>query len=242
MQQPVSGAVSRSCRYRRAGGSFEHILRTVAERGDRRRRGRATERWIEQRLAQHRNPSGPLLHPQSDGRWIQISERKTQDGGTVGVFTEVTELKQREEELAKAIEAKDTALQLLQAALDSIAYGVLFMDADLRIRLANRAYREIWDMPEEFFCDHPSLRQDMEYTRRQGLDQVRDTEWHEYIAGRIKAIREGNIPPQELRLANNKVLQYDMRRAARRRAHADLFRHHPAEAYSRGVARERGTV
>ena len=51
---------------------------------------------LSERLAQHRNPGGPLLHPQSDGRWIQISERKTQDGGTVGVFTDVTELKKRE--------------------------------------------------------------------------------------------------------------------------------------------------
>ena len=191
------------------GVSFEHIIRTAAERGVVADAVERPEEWVAQRLAQHRNPSGSLLHPQSDGRWIQISERKTQDGGTVGVFTEVTELKRREEELAKANEAKDTALQLLQAALDSIAHGVLFMDADLRIRLANRAYREIWDMPEEFFRDHPSLRQDMEYTRRQGLYQVRDAEWQEYIACRIKEIREGNIPPQELRLANNKVLQYE---------------------------------
>ena len=64
-------------------------------------------------------------------------------------------------------------------------------------------------MPEEFFRDHPSLRQDMEYTRRQGLYQVQDAEWQEYIACRIKEIREGNIPPQELRLANNRVLQYE---------------------------------
>jgi PAS domain S-box-containing protein len=191
------------------GVSFEHIIRTAAERGVVADAVERPEEWVAQRLAQHRNPSGSLLHPQSDGRWIQVSERKTQDGGTVGVFTEVTELKRREEELAKAIEAKDTALQLLQAALNSIAHGVLFMDADLRIRLANRAYREIWDMPEEFFRDHPSLRQDMEYTRRQGLYQVRDAEWQEYIACRIKEIREGNIPPQELRLANNKVLQYE---------------------------------
>ena len=191
------------------GVSFEHIIRTAAERGVVADAVERPEEWVAQRLAQHRNPSGSLLHPQSDGRWIQISERKTQDGGTVGVFTEVTELKRREEELAKANEAKDTALQLLQAALDSIAHGVLFMDADLRIRLANRAYREIWDMPEEFFRDHPSLRQDMEYTRRQGLYQVQDAEWQEYIACRIKEIREGNIPPQELRLANNKVLQYE---------------------------------
>ena len=42
--------------------------------------------------------------PQSDGRWIQISERKTQDGGTVGVFTDVTELKRAEEALREKTE------------------------------------------------------------------------------------------------------------------------------------------
>jgi PAS domain S-box-containing protein len=193
----------------RPGLQFEEMLRTVVERGIVADAVERPEEWVAQRLAQHRNPGDPFLQPQRDGRWIQISERKTRDGGTVGVLTDVTELKRREEELAKAIEGKETALRLLQVALDSIGYGVLFMDADLRIRLANRAYREIWDMPEEFFRDHPSLRQDMEYTRGHGRYQLRDEEWQEYVAGRIKAIREGNIPPQELRLANGKVLQYE---------------------------------
>jgi PAS domain S-box-containing protein len=191
------------------GLGFEQMLKTVVERSIIADAVARPQEWMEERIARHRNPSGPFLQPQSDGRWIQVSERRTRDGGTVGVFTDVTELKRREEELAKAIEAKDAALQLLQAALDSIGYGVLFMDADLRIRLANRAYREIWDMPEEFFRDHPSLRQDMEYTRGQGLYQVREDEWPEYVAGRIKGIREGKITPQELRLTNGKVLQYE---------------------------------
>jgi PAS domain S-box-containing protein len=193
----------------RPGLHFEEMLRTVAQRGIVADAVERPEEWLERRLAQHRNPGEPFLQPQRDGRWIQISERKTRDEGTVGVFTDVTELKRREEELAKAIEAKDAALQLLQVALDSIGYGVLFMDADLRIRLANRAYREIWEMPEEFFCGRSSLREDMEYTRGQGLYTVEDDTWEEYVTARIEAIREGSIPPQELRLANGKVLQYE---------------------------------
>jgi PAS domain S-box-containing protein len=191
------------------GLDFEQMIRTVVGRSIVADAVARPEEWAEERIARHRNPSGPFLQPQSDGRWIRISERKTQDGGTVGVFTDVTELKLREQDLAQAIQAKDTALELLQAALDSIAYGVLFMDADLRIRFANRAYREIWDMPEEFFKNQPSLRQDMEYTCDQGLYRLHDDEWKEYIEGRINAIREGNVPPQELRLANGKVLQYE---------------------------------
>jgi PAS domain S-box-containing protein len=193
----------------RPGLQFEEMLRMVVERGIVADAVERPEEWVERRLAQHRNPGEPFLQPQRDGRWIQISERKTRDGGTVGVFTDVTELKRREEELAKAIEAKDTALQLLQAALDSIAHGVLFMDADLRVRLANRAYREIWEMPQEFFRGRPSLREDMDYTRGQGLYTVEDDTWEEYVTARIEAIREGSIPPQELRLANGKVLQYE---------------------------------
>jgi PAS domain-containing protein len=163
------------------GLEFERMIRTVVERGIVADAVQRPEEWIAERLAQHRNPGGPLLHPQSDGRWIQISERKTQDGGTVGVFTDVTELKRREEELAEANRSKDTALRQLQAVLDTIEYGILFMDAELRILLTNRAYREIWNMPEEFFSSHPTLLQDLEYTRCQGLYSLGDAKWEDYV-------------------------------------------------------------
>jgi signal transduction histidine kinase/DNA-binding response OmpR family regulator/PAS domain-containing protein len=86
------------------GVTFEHIIRTVAERGIVADAVGRSQDWIEQRLAQHRNPGGPLLHHQSDGRWIQISERKTQDGGVVGAFTDVTDLKRAEEALREKTE------------------------------------------------------------------------------------------------------------------------------------------
>src|SRR5205823_2672663 len=50
----------------------------------------------------HQTPSGPTLQSQSDGRWIQISERKTQDAGTVVVYTDVTEIKRTEQALLAA--------------------------------------------------------------------------------------------------------------------------------------------
>jgi signal transduction histidine kinase/CheY-like chemotaxis protein len=102
----------------RPGLEFEQMLRTVVERGIVADAVQRPQEWLERRLAQHRNPSGPLLHPQSDGRWIQINERKTQDGGTVGVFTDVTELKRREEEVAAA---RDEAMQATQAKSQFLA-------------------------------------------------------------------------------------------------------------------------
>ena len=102
----------------RPGLEFEQMIRTVVERGIVADAVQRPEEWIAQRLAQHRNPGGPLLHPQSDGRWIQISERKTQDGGTVGVFTDVTELKRREQEVAAA---RDEAMRATQAKSQFLA-------------------------------------------------------------------------------------------------------------------------
>src|SRR5918996_921628 len=94
------------------GVAFETILRTVTERGILTDTAGRSEGWIQERIEQHRNPGGPLLHHQSDGLWIQISERRTQEGGTVGVYTDVTELKQREAEVAAA---RDEAMQATQA-------------------------------------------------------------------------------------------------------------------------------
>jgi PAS domain S-box-containing protein len=86
------------------GTPFAAVARAAAERGLVRDAAGRTEEWLERRLALHRDPPGPLLHAQGDGRWIQVSERKTRDGGTVAVFTDVTELKRAEVALRSAKE------------------------------------------------------------------------------------------------------------------------------------------
>ena len=100
------------------GVTFETILRTVAQRRILTDTAGRADQWIQERLAQHRDPGGAILHHQSDGRWIQINERKTQDCGTVGVYTDVTELKKREAEVAAA---RDEAMQATQAKSQFLA-------------------------------------------------------------------------------------------------------------------------
>ena len=84
------------------GTPFAAIARAAAERGLVRDAAGRAEEWLERRLALHRDPPGPLLHAQSDGRWIQVNERRTRDGGTVAVFTDVTGLKRAEQALVAA--------------------------------------------------------------------------------------------------------------------------------------------
>ncbi|MFQ5546057.1 MAG: PAS-domain containing protein, partial [Acidiferrobacterales bacterium] len=117
------------------GTPAETIIRAVAERNLVRDAQGRTEEWIQTRLAQHRNPTGPQLQPQADGRWLQIDEHKTDDGGTVVVFTDITEIKRREQELAEANRMQGVVLNELHAVLDAVDYGILFLDGDLNVRL-----------------------------------------------------------------------------------------------------------
>jgi PAS domain S-box-containing protein len=78
------------------GVSFEDILRKGVERRQYASAVGREEEWIRERLAQHRNPDGPIEQRLPDGRWLRIAEYKTRDGGTVGFRSDITTLKRRE--------------------------------------------------------------------------------------------------------------------------------------------------
>jgi signal transduction histidine kinase/HAMP domain-containing protein len=94
------------------GMPFEVIVRRAAEKGLIRGADGRIDAWVAERVAQHRSPRGPHFQERGDGAWIRIDERQTEDGGTVGVYTDITELKQREEELEQA---RDVAQQATEA-------------------------------------------------------------------------------------------------------------------------------
>src|SRR5262245_5012084 len=97
------------------GTPYETIIRAAAERGlieD--AKGRIDE-WVVERLAKHRNPGAPHVQRRSDGRWVQVNERKTDDGGTAAVYTNITELKRAEAEILAAKRETDEAHALVTA-------------------------------------------------------------------------------------------------------------------------------
>src|SRR5215471_9756730 len=75
-------------------------------------KGRAEE-WIAARLTKHRQPGEPHVQRRSDGRWIHINERKTTEGGTVAVYTNITAIKNAEEEIRAASSKLEQAHDLV---------------------------------------------------------------------------------------------------------------------------------
>ena len=96
-----------------AGTSFESIIRYAAEHRYVADAEGRIEEWVAERLHQHRNPGEPQVQHRNNGRWVMVSERRTEDGGTVAVYSDITELKQREQDLTE----KSNALTALSSKL-----------------------------------------------------------------------------------------------------------------------------
>lgn len=93
------------------------------------------ERWLADRLALHRNAANAHVQALSDGRWVQINELRTSEGGTVGIYTDITEVKAEDaRQRAKELAEKST---ILQSTLDTIRLGVAVYDGERRLTAWN---------------------------------------------------------------------------------------------------------
>ncbi|MEJ2178003.1 MAG: adenylate/guanylate cyclase domain-containing protein, partial [Gammaproteobacteria bacterium] len=104
-----------------AGTAFETIIRKAAEEGHIDRAEGSIEEWVAKRLALHNSPGKPWIQQRSGGQWILITERKTGDGGTVAIYSDITDLKQREEELTTKSNALEETNKRLKNAQEQIS-------------------------------------------------------------------------------------------------------------------------
>jgi diguanylate cyclase (GGDEF)-like protein/PAS domain S-box-containing protein len=131
------------------GHTFEEIFRAFAEAELTATEALADrEAWLQKRLALHRNPPAqPFEVEWTNGQWMRVTERKTADGGTVGIWTDISALKRREHQMGE-INAKLALAHLdlqqgsamLQAIADAMPITVSVIDRDLTYRFANRHY------------------------------------------------------------------------------------------------------
>jgi len=132
------------------GVRFEEFLRIGIEREAFPEVYRS-ETWLQNRLKARRHAQGLSESELLDGRWVQVSERRTRDGGLVTLYTEITERKQREAELNQLVtslaEARDEALRArtqLSEAIETTSEGFVLFDAEDRLALCNETYRRFF--------------------------------------------------------------------------------------------------
>ena len=100
----------------RPGDRLADTLRQGVARGDYPEALGREEEWLASRLELLENPLGRHEQWLSDGRCIMIDERKTAEGGIIGVRVDITDMKQREESFRLLFESNPVPLLVYDPA------------------------------------------------------------------------------------------------------------------------------
>jgi len=141
------------------------------------------EAFIRERMAQHRNPTGPLVQQRRDGRWLELREERTPEGSTFLVNTDITERKRAEK-----------IVRQLYSAIEVVAEPIALYDADDRIVFCNQTYRALNTAVSETLEPGTSFEEHLRAIVFQGLmPEVKGRE-EEYVAQRMERHRNPRGP------------------------------------------------
>ncbi len=108
-----------------------------------------------------------------------------------------------------AVEVQEKNLRELYALLETIDYGVLMLEPDLRVRIHNRAFRELSGMPAESLAGQTYFQDVLEYNRRRGVYGVPDEAWDDYVRSSARRGRQRRDRlATEWRRADGRVFEY----------------------------------
>ena len=124
------------------GIHFKELARRGAEAGQYPEAEGRIEQWLERRMREHRDFQRTFLRRLGDGRWVQIRNRPTQDGGIVGLRADVSEFMRAREALAQSEERTRGIMQ-------NVADGIVTIDERGRITSFNAAAERIFGYPVE---------------------------------------------------------------------------------------------
>jgi PAS domain S-box-containing protein len=128
------------------GGSFEEILRGAVALGQYAAAKSDPEGWIKIVLERRREATGSSELQLSDGRWLHVTNRRTSDGGIVGILSDITERIKHEEILRE----RETRLRSLMA---NVPGGVYRCRADWTEVLMSDGIEPITGWPAAAFCE-----------------------------------------------------------------------------------------
>ncbi|SMX28449.1 Virulence sensor protein BvgS precursor [Pelagimonas phthalicica] len=141
--------------------------------------GMTSDKWAEQRLKSHRDRHVMFNVRLVHDRWLQVSEHRTTNGGTVVLQTDVTDLIRLERQERDRLKDKQT--RMIRATLDHLNQGVCVFDENARLVGWNRKIGTLLALPArrlQLGASFSSLLQQLDdqivFTRGIGRDGFRD--------------------------------------------------------------------
>src|SRR5689334_86117 len=141
---------------------FARILRAEVARGVYPEAAGREEDWIAERLAAHREPSSIFELRHSNGKWVRAEDSHMPNRGFVGIRVDVSQLKEREEQL-RLENIK------LDAALQNMSQGLVMFDRDGKLIVCNQKYAELYRLPPHLIRPGVSHKRILEHRLGTGV-------------------------------------------------------------------------
>ncbi|MCH7778074.1 MAG: PAS-domain containing protein, partial [Gemmatimonadetes bacterium] len=180
----------------RLGMPYEEIARFKAERGDY-GPGDVDEHVRKRVLARRARKPNRKVRTLPNGRVSLYRRDVLPDGGYVATYTDITERKQAEEEIAEKS-------ALLEATFESISHGFAVYGADLRLAAFNQHFVEMMDYPPGLIEVGRAVEDILRFKAERGDYGPCDVAAK--VEARVQAIRRGEGHQRELTLPNGRVI------------------------------------
>ena len=177
------------------------------------------EEYVEKRVEAVRKGATSISEMRlRDGRVIRFQTRSLPDGGRMLTYFDITDLRRSEEAAKKAktiaeavLAERSTLLDHFNAVLETIEYAVLFMGPDLRSRIINRAFKDMWGISDEFIQKtRPTMADLVRYVHsNHHLYDVPEAEFDAFLARRVETVVQGNSST-EMRLRDGRVIHFQI--------------------------------
>ena len=139
--------------------------------------------WSARRMERHREATVVFNVRMTGNRWVQVSERRTPDGGTVILQTDVTDILRLERQERQRM--LDDQARLIRATLEHLKQGICIFDGLGRLVGWNRRVGELLSLPVGWFGMGSSFagileRVSHDYTLAGDIDANQIATWAEY--------------------------------------------------------------
>ncbi|MEO9167625.1 MAG: PAS-domain containing protein [Aestuariivirga sp.] len=181
------------------GASQLDILRQSTERGAFVLNGMEPEDYIQWRLDKHRNPTMPYEVQLSDGRWLLITEKRTNDGGIVGTRSDITEVKLREMEMLRISHRLHAKNMQFDTALTNMVQGLCMFDKNQILMVANKRYLEFYGFSSDVVRPGISLREIVQYSVSLGNYTQEEAERALMQRNNPEQLRHRNVMKQHMK-------------------------------------------
>jgi diguanylate cyclase (GGDEF)-like protein/PAS domain S-box-containing protein len=163
------------------GVSFEESLRAGLARGQYPEAIGCEEQWLRERLVRHAQPQSTHEQQLPGDRWIRIEERRTAEGGSIGIRVDITDLKRREASFRLLFEENPLPMWVV----DVNTLELLAVNAATCRHYGYSREQMLSMTVEDLRVPEETERLHSEFRQNKGLQTAQDTRRHITADGRV---------------------------------------------------------